>query len=132
MQGERDTVDDVGIHAMEDLAGSLERVDDGREAGSEEDDVGGGASRIRGPLDGDPGVGFLEGGRIVDTVARHGHEVATLLQDLDDVVFMLGEDLREAVGGFDEIVDFGSWHRSSTAETETFGVVDVRSETELA
>ena len=132
MQRERDTVDDVGVHAMEDLPGSLERVDDGRETGGEEDDVGGGAGRVRGTLDGDTRVGFLEGGRIVDTVTRHGHEVTTLLQDLDDVVFVLGENLREAVGGFDEIVDFRSGHGSSTAETETFGVVDIRSETELA
>ena len=45
---------------------------------------------------------------------------------------MLGEHLSETIGSFDEIVDFRTGHGTTTAETETFGVVNVGSETELA
>lgn len=132
MERQGDTVDDVGVHTVEDLARGLEGVDDGRETGGKEDDIGGRSGGVRGTLDGNTGVGLLERWSVVDTVTSHGNEVATLLQDLDDVVLVLGEDLGETIGSLDEIVDVGSGHGTATTETETFSVVDVGSETELA
>jgi len=41
VQAEGDTVLDVGLHALENLAGQLDGRDDGAETGGEEDDVGG-------------------------------------------------------------------------------------------
>ena len=54
-----------------------------------------------------------------------------MLQDFDDVVLVLREDFSESIGSFDEIVNFGSGHVSSSTETELLRVVDVCSETEL-
>lgn len=132
MDGQRDTVDDVGVHAVENLAGSLESIDDGAETRSQEDDISGRAGSVRGTLDGNTGISLLQGGSIVDTVTGHGNEVTTLLENLDDVVLVLGEDLGESISGLDEIVDLGTGHVTTTAETETLSVVDVGTETELA
>ena len=132
MDRQRDTVDDVGVHAVENLARGLEGIDDGTETGGEEDDIGGRAGGVRGTLDGDTGVGLLERGSVVDTVTGHGNQVATLLQDLDDVVLVLGEDLGETIGSLDEIVDLGAGHVTAATETEALGVVDVGAEAELA
>ena len=60
MERQGDTVNDVGVHTMEDLTRSLESVDDGRETRSQEDDIGGGSSSIGGTFDGDTSVGFLQ------------------------------------------------------------------------
>ena len=132
VQRQRDTVDDVGVHAVEDLPRRLERVDDGGQTGREEHDVGGGASGVRGALDGNARVGLLERGRVVDAVARHGHEVAALLQNLDHVVLVLREDLGEAVGRLDEVVHLGAGHVAAAGETELLGVVHIGAEAELA
>ena len=132
MDGESDTVDDVGVHAVENLARSLQGVDDGTKTRGEEDDIGGGAGSVGGTLDGNTGIGLLERGSVVDTVTSHGNEVTTLLENLDDVVLVLGEDLGETIGGLDEIVDLRAGHVTATAETEALSVVDVGSETELA
>ena len=45
-------------------------------------------------------------------------EITTLLEDFDDIVFVLRENFRETISSFNEIVDFGSWHVSSSAETQ--------------
>ncbi|KAH6608110.1 hypothetical protein Trco_004423 [Trichoderma cornu-damae] len=132
VQGQGDTVDDVGVHAVEDLTGGLESVNDGAEARGKEDNVGGGAGGIGGTLDGNASVGLLQRGSVVDTVTSHGNEVATLLENLDDGVLVLGENLGEAIGSLDEIVDLGAGHVAAAAETETLGVVDVGAEAELA
>ncbi|GJD02139.1 hypothetical protein ColKHC_10964 [Colletotrichum higginsianum] len=132
VDGQSDTVDDVSVHAVENLARGLQGVDDGTKARGEEDNVGGGASSVRGTLDGDTGVGLLQGGGIVDTVTSHGNQVATLLENLDDVVLVLGEDFSETIGSLDEVINLGSGHVTATTETKTLGVVNVGAETELA
>lgn len=132
MQGQGDTVDNVGVHAMENLAGSLERVDDGRETGSQEDNVSSRAGGVRSTFDGNTSIGLFQGWSVVDTVTCHGNEVTTLLENLDDVVLVLGEDFGKTIGSLDEIVDFGAGHFTATTETETFSVVHVGTETELA
>ena len=60
----------------------------------------------RGAGDGDAGVGLLQGRGVVDPVAHHAHDVAALLQHIDDVILMLGVDLGEAVDPLDRVVQF--------------------------
>ena len=132
MDGQGDTVDDVGVHAVENLARRLERVDDGTETGGKEHNIGGRASGVGGTLDGDTSVGLLQRGSVVDTVTSHGNEVATLLENLDDVVLVLGEDLGETIGSLDEVVDLRAGHVTAATETEALSIVDVGAETELA
>ncbi len=98
MEAERDTVLDIGLHALEDLAGDLDGGHDGRESGGQEDDIGGGLSGLGGTFDGNTAVRLLQGGGIVDTVTSHGSKMATLLKHLDDLVLVLGEDLGETIG----------------------------------
>jgi hypothetical protein len=132
MEGQRNTVHDVGVHAVENLAGGLKSVDDGTETGGKEDNIGSGTGSIGSTLNGNTGIGLLEGGSIVDTVTSHGNEVATLLENLDDVVLVLGENLGETIGSLNEIVDLRSGHLTAAAKTKTFSVIDVGTETELA
>lgn len=132
VQGQGDTVDNVGVHAVENLAGSLEGVNDGTETGGKEDNIGGGTGSIRGTLDGNTSIGLLQRGSVVDTVTSHGNEVTTLLENLDDGVLVLGEDLGETISSLDEIVDLRARHVTTTTETKTLSVVDVGAETELA
>lgn len=132
VQRQGDTVDDVGVHAVEDLARSLESVNDGTETGGKENDIGGGTGSIGSTLDSNTSIGLLQGGSIVDTVTSHGNEVATLLENLDDRVLVLGENFSETIGSLDEIVNLRAGHVTTATKTETLSVVDVGSETELA
>lgn len=132
VQGQGDTVDNVGVHAVENLAGSLEGIDNGTETRGKENNIGGGAGGVRGALDGNTSIRLLQGGSVVDTVTSHGNEVATLLENLDDGVLVLGEDLGETVSGLDKVVDLGTGHVTTTTETKALSVVDVGAETELA
>lgn len=132
MDRQGDTVDDVGVHAVENLARRLEGINDGTETGGKEDDIGGRAGSVRGTLDGNTSIGLLERGGVVDTVTSHGNEVATLLENLDDVVLVLGEDLGETIGSLDEIVDLRAGHVTTATETKALSVVHVGAETELA
>ncbi|GJC95128.1 hypothetical protein ColKHC_03954 [Colletotrichum higginsianum] len=86
VQAKGDTVLDVGLHALENLARQLDGRDDGAETGGEEDDIGSGLGGLGGTLDGDTAVGLLQGGSVVDTVTSHGSQVTTLLQHLDDLI----------------------------------------------
>jgi hypothetical protein len=131
MERQGDTVDDVGVHAVENLARSLESVDDGGKTRGKEDDIGSGTSSIGSTLDGDTGIGLLEGRSIVDTITSHGNEVATLLENFDDVVLVLGEDLSETIGSLNEIVHLRSGHVSTSGKTKLLSVVDVGTEAEL-
>ena len=96
-----DAVDGVAVHPLEDAAALLDRVDDHRQAGREQHDRCGSACRVCGAGDGDAAVGFLQRGCVVHTVAGHADDVAALLKNIDNVEFVLGEDLGEAVGLFD-------------------------------
>ena len=127
-----DTVDDVGVHAVENLAGSLQGVDDGTKTRGKEDNVGSGAGSIRGTLDSNTSIGLLQRGSVVDTVTSHGNEVATLLENLDDVVLVLGENLGETISSLDEVIHLGTGHVTATTKTKTLSVVDVGTKAELA
>jgi hypothetical protein len=132
VQGQSDTVDNVGVHAVENLARSLESINNGTQTRSKEDDIGGGTGSIGGTLDSNTSISLLQRGSVVDTVTSHGNEVATLLENLDDGVLVLGENLGETISSLDEIVDLGTGHVTTATETETLSVVDVGAETELA
>ncbi len=72
-----------------------------------------------------PQSAFFSAGRVVHAVAGHADDVAALLQHLDDVVLVLGEDLREAVGLLDRsdraAPPRGAWCRSKHAGVENVG-----------
>ncbi|EPE08776.1 hypothetical protein F503_04363 [Ophiostoma piceae UAMH 11346] len=132
MDGQSDTVDNVGVHAVENLSGSLQGINNGTKTGGKENDIGSGASSVRGTLDSNTGISLLQGGSIVDTVTSHGNEVATLLQDLDDVVLVLGENLGETIGSLNEIVNLGTGHVTTATKTQALSVVDVGTKAKLA
>ncbi|GKT88394.1 LOW QUALITY PROTEIN: hypothetical protein Ct61P_06244 [Colletotrichum tofieldiae] len=129
VQAEGDTVLDVGLHALENLARQLDGGDDGAETGGKEDDIGGGLGGLGGTLDGNTAVRLLQGGSVVDTVTSHGSQVTTLLKHLDDLVLVLGENLGETVGALAEIVDGGAGH---VAVEKLVGVVNLGTELEHA
>jgi len=104
VETEGDTVLDVGLHALENLASGLDGKNDGGETWGEEDNIGGGLGSLRGTLDGNTTVRLLERWSIVDTVTSHGSQVTTLLEHLDDLVLVLWENLCETVGTLNEIV----------------------------
>ncbi|TLD21338.1 hypothetical protein PspLS_09068 [Pyricularia sp. CBS 133598] len=132
VNGKSDTVDDIGVHTVENLARSLEGVDDGTKTGGKEDNVGGRSSGVGGTLDSDTSVGLLQRGSVVDTITSHGNQVATLLQDLHDVVLVLGENLGETIGSLNEIVNLRAGHVTAATKTKALSVVDVGTKTELA
>ena len=81
------------------------------------------------PGHGDAAVGLFQRGGVVDPVAGHPDDVAALLQHVDDVVFVLGEDLGETVGGLDRLA-----HRRRFALLdipEAGGVEDVGAQPDL-
>lgn len=132
VDGKSDTVYDVCVHTVENLARSLEGVDDSTKTGGKEDDIGGRASGVRGTLDSDTSVSLLQRGSVVDTVTGHGNQVATLLQDLDDVVLVLGENLGETIRSLNEVVNLRAGHVTTATKTQALSVVDVGTKTELA
>ncbi|TLS28806.1 hypothetical protein PpBr36_01840 [Pyricularia pennisetigena] len=132
VDGKSDTVNDVGVHTVENLARSLEGVDDGTKTGGKEDDISSRAGGVRGTLDSDTGISLLQRRSVVDTITSHGNQVTTLLQNLDDVVLVLGENLGETVGGLNEIVDLRAGHVTATTKTQALSIVDVGTKTELA
>jgi hypothetical protein len=125
VQAKSDTVLDVGLHALEDLAGSLDGKDDGGQTGGKEDDISGSLGSLGGTLDGNTTVRLLERWGVVDTVTSHSSQMTTLLQHLDDLVLVFGEDFGETVGTLDEIVLGGT---GETAVDELGRVVDLGSE----
>ncbi|CAI6098591.1 unnamed protein product [Clonostachys chloroleuca] len=132
VEGQSDTVDNVGVHAVENLAGSLEGINDSTETGGKEDNIGSGTGSIGGAFDSNTGISLLQGGSIVDTVTSHGNEVTTLLENLNDGVLVLGENFSETIGSLNEIVNLGTGHVTTTTKTKTLSVVDVGTKTELA
>ena len=120
-------VDRVVGHPPEDLAAEADRLDDHREAGREQDDVGGGTGGVGRAGNRDPGVGAPQGGGVVDAVAGHRDDVPGLLERLDDPVLVLGHDLREAVGGLDPSPPAGRRSAASAPAVE-----DPVSEADLA
>src|SRR5579862_441870 len=116
---------------MENLTGSLEGIDDSRETRCQEDDISRRASSVGGTFHSDTSIGFLERWSVIDTIASHGHQVPTLLEDLDYVVLMLREDFGETISSLNEIVDFRTRHFTTTTKTEALSIVHIGAETEL-
>jgi len=104
VQAESDTVLDVCLHTLENLASSLDGQDDGGKTGGKEDDVGGSLGSFGGTFNSNTTISLLEGRSIVDTVTSHGSQMATLLQHLDDLVLVFGEDFSETIGTLDKVV----------------------------
>jgi hypothetical protein len=125
VETESDTVLDVGLHTLENLASSLDGQDDSGETRGKEDDISGSLSSLSGTLDGNTTVRLLERRGVVDTVSSHGSQVTTLLQHLDDLVLVFGEDFGETVGALDKVVLGGT---SKTAVDELGRVVDLGTE----
>lgn len=67
MQAEGDTVLDISLHTLENLAGGLDGQDNSRETRGEEDNIGSGLSGLGGTFDSDTAIRLLEGRSIVDT-----------------------------------------------------------------
>ncbi|TLD30651.1 hypothetical protein PspLS_02350 [Pyricularia sp. CBS 133598] len=107
---ESDTVLDVSLHALEDLPGDLDGRDDCSETGGEEDDISGSLGSLGGTFDSDTTVRLLQGRGVVDTVTSHGSKMATLLEHLDDLVLVLGEDFGETVSALAKVVDSAASH----------------------
>ena len=82
-------------------AALLDGVDDDRQAGRHQHDGGRRACRVRRAGNGDAAVGLLQRRGVVHAVAGHADDVAALLQIIDDVELVFGEDLGEAVGVLD-------------------------------
>ncbi len=73
------------------LASLLDRPDDGGEVVVEEHQIGHLAADVGPALPHrHADIGPLERGRVVDTVARHGHDLALRLQRLDQPQLLLG------------------------------------------
>ena len=104
-------------------------LDDDRQPGAQEHDVGGGSSGIGSAGDRDSRVGLFQGGRVVHSVAGHAHHVASILQDFHDMVLVLGIDLGEAIGRFDGIRKLASFMVFRFLEKA--GVEDVGAEPHL-
>lgn len=125
VETESNTVLNVGLHALEDLARGLDGKDDGGQTGGKEDDIGGSLGSLGGTLDSDTTVSLLQGGSIVDTVTSHGSKVTTLLEHLDDTVLVLGENLSETISTLNEVVGDGT---SKATVDELLRVVDLGTE----
>jgi hypothetical protein len=67
MQTQCDSVLDIRLHALENLASNLDGQHNRGKTGGEEDDIGSGLSGFRSTFDSDTAIGFLEGWSIVDT-----------------------------------------------------------------
>jgi hypothetical protein len=125
VQAEGDTVLDIGLHTLENLASSLDGQDDRGQTRGKEDDISGSLSSLGRTLDGNTTVRLLERRGVVDTVSSHGSQVTTLLQHLDDLVLVFGEDFGETVGALDKVVLSGT---GETAVDELGRVVDLGTE----
>ncbi|KAG2024738.1 hypothetical protein GB937_003437 [Aspergillus fischeri] len=122
VETEGNTVLNVGLHTLEDLTGKLDGIDDGAETGGKEDDISSGLGSLSGTLDGNTTVSLLQRGSVVDTVTSHGSQVTTLLQHLDDLVLVLGEDLSETISLLNEVV---LGRTGKTTVDQTLGVVNL-------
>ena len=82
-------------------------MDDGRETGLGQDDIGSTASSVGGTLYSNTDVGTGQGRGIVGTVTGHGAKVAETLEALDDLVLVLGEDASETISIQNHLVEGG-------------------------
>ena len=99
----RDAVDGVAVHSLKDSSAFLDCVDDHRQAGGEQHNGCCRSRRICRAGDGDPAVGLLERGSVVDTIASHANDMAVFLQHVNNVKLMFGKDLRKAIRAFNSL-----------------------------
>lgn len=67
MQAKGNTVLDISLHTLENLASSLNGQDDGGQTGGEEDDISGSLGGFSRSFDGDTAIRLLQRRSIVDT-----------------------------------------------------------------
>ncbi|KAI6775847.1 hypothetical protein HG530_002605 [Fusarium avenaceum] len=111
-EGEKDNqihadgfVDDTHRGGEVDFEVETEGDSDNRaETWREEDNIGCGLSGLTSTLDRNATVGFLKRRCIVDSVSRHGSQMSSLLEHLNDCVFVFRVDLCEAVRTLNEIM----------------------------
>ncbi len=96
-----DPVNRIAVHALEDPATLLDRIDDHGQPGRHQHDGGRGARRIGGPGHSNAAIRLLQRRRIVDPVAGHADDVTALLQVRHDVVLVFREHLRETISALD-------------------------------
>ena len=96
---------------------------------AQQDDIRRRPRGIRRAGNGNPDVGLLEGGCIVDAVARHADNVAAFLQGIDDPVLVLGKHLGESVRRFHALAKAGF---AGGSLQERVRVQDIRAQAELA
>ena len=82
-------------------------MNDGRETGLGQNDVGGTASSVGGALYCDTNVGTGQGRSVVGTITSHGAKVTETLEAFNDLVLVLGEDTSETIGIQDHLVERG-------------------------
>mmetsp|Transcript_35246 Transcript_35246/g.91584 ORF Transcript_35246/g.91584 Transcript_35246/m.91584 type:complete len:725 (-) Transcript_35246:873-3047(-) len=94
----------VRLHALEDLAGSDDGIDDDAQPWLGEHHVGRRTGSVSGVRHRDANITFLEGRRIVHAVACHAADVPTVLKPLHNLVLVLWENFRKAVRLLDQLV----------------------------
>ena len=127
VQAQRNPILDIRLHALEDLPRDLNRRDDGAQPRSEKDNIRRSLRRLSRALNSNATVGFLKRRRVIHAIARHGRQMAALLEHLDDLVFVLGKDLGEAVRLLDQVVLRGA---AQAAVDQLVGVVHLGAERE--
>lgn len=128
--GNGTSVDGVVSHSLENDSRSVDGVDNGRQSGFSQDDIGGTSSGIGSTLDGDTDVGTRQSGSIVGTVTSHGTQVTETLNSLDNLEFVLGEDTSESIGVHDHLVQVGVLSTGDGSLFQDLGGVHVVTETQ--
>lgn len=96
-------IDNVGLHAMENLPCNLDGRNHCTQTLVEKDYIGRRARSVRSALDGDSAIGLFQTGRIVDSVARHGRQVSPLLEERDDLILVFWEYFGEPISAFEKV-----------------------------
>ena len=99
------TVDRVAGNAAEDAPRLINRIVNDRQTWCCQNQRRGTSSRISRAGDSRSAVGLLQRRRVIDAVAGHRYQVPTVLQRLDDGIFMLREHTRKPVRLDDRIRD---------------------------
>eukprot|EP00037_Helgoeca_nana_P013829 m.127716 g.127716 ORF g.127716 m.127716 type:complete len:759 (-) comp22251_c0_seq1:40-2316(-) len=115
----KDSVDQVVLEPLKNLARPLDGRDDDGETRGEQDAVGGTLGSRRGALDGKPNVGLAECRGVVHAVSSHARDVALLLEQRHNVKLVLWEDLGKAVAVLDQL------HQTSLGKLERVRLHDL-------
>ena len=107
-------------------------MNDGRETGLSQDDIGSTTSSVSSTLHGDTNVGTREGGSIVGTITSHGAKMTETLKTLNDLVLVLGEDTGETISIQDHLVEGGMLAAGGRSVLQDLGGIHVVAQTETA